>query len=92
MINVGDNAVPVNGYQDGLITLQAVNPRKQRERYNSDLYEDGNDSAMYPEDNQSKESANLIEISKDSEYGDQDDDNESVYDPFAEQKFEDPVV
>jgi hypothetical protein len=47
---------------------------------------------MYPEDNQSKESANLIEISKDSEYGDQDDDNESVYDPFAEQKFEDPVV
>lgn len=48
------------------------NPRKHRERYNSDNFEDGNDSVMYAEPDQSKESANLIEISKDnaSDYGD----------------------
>jgi len=47
------------------------NPRNHRERYNSD-YEDGNDSVMYADPDQSKESANLIEISKDnaSDYDD----------------------
>ena len=91
VINVGDKAVPVSGYQDGLITLTAANPRKQRERYNSDLYEEGNDSAIYADDFQGERSDGLIEISKDS-YEDQEDENESVYDPFAEEKFDDPVV
>lgn len=91
IINIGDNAVPVSGYQEGLITLTAADPRKKRERYNSDFYEEGNDSEIDANDQQKDGSNGLIEISKDS-YEDQVDDNESVYDPFAEEKFEDPVV
>lgn len=93
MINVGDTSTPV--YQEGLITLSAVaNTKARRDRYNSD----GGDSLMYDESKGLvKDSNDMIEISKGqhSDYGEQDDSEdiqESEYDPFAEIKFDDPLV
>lgn len=91
VINVGDTATPV--YQEGLITLQNVGSTKaRRDEDNSD-----GDSLMQDESVRKKDLNEVIDISKDqqSDYGEQEDSEqmqESEYDPFAEIKFEDPVV